>query len=142
MLRNQKSTGRATTIPVGIMWGTGVSLFVTFLGAAVAALLLDREILAQSSVGYCAMVILLMASYAGAMTARGCIKRQHLMVCLLSGTVYTLCLLSMTAVFFGGQYEAVGVTVFLVMGGSVLALLMNKRSGRGGKRRKVRCRNC
>lgn len=142
MVRNQKATGRATTMPVGLMWGAGTSVAVTLLGAAVTAVLLNREVLAESSVGYSVMVILLAASFAGAMTARSRIKRQHLLSCVLSGAVYFLVLLSLTALFFGGQFEAVGVTGLLVMGGSMLALLVDKQPGRGGKRRKIRKRNC
>ena len=141
MLHNHKATGRATSMPAGLLWGASVSLLVTLLGSAITALLLSKEILAESSVGYSAMIILMTAAYAGALTARGCIKRQHLMVCMLSGGIYFLSLLSVTALFFGGQFEAVGVTALLAMGGSVLALLTDKQPRRAGRGRKKKVRN-
>ena len=37
-------------------------------------------------------------------------------MCLAAGGGYYLCLLAITALFFGGQYQGVGVTALMVLG--------------------------
>lgn len=132
-----KNTGRATSMPVGLLSGLAVSFGVTILGIGMIAKALDMEKMREGAIGYAVMVLLLAASFAGALVSRNRIKRQYLLVCGLSALMYFLTLLSITALFFGGQYEAVGVTGLLVLGGSMLALLTGGQGRRGGKRRKL-----
>ena len=142
MNQYQKHTGRALSIPGGLMYGGIVSLVITLIGATIVAKLLDGEILEESEIGYAAMVILMLASCAGTMTAQAKIKRQYLLVSGLSAGLYSAVLFSITALFFGGQYEAVGVTLLLILGGSVLALLLRMGPDRGGKHKKRVKWNC
>lgn len=137
MIRNQKPTGRAASIPAGLLSGMVVSLGITILGAAIIAKLLDLGKMSEEMIGYSVMVMLMAASFAGALVSRSRIKRQHLLVCGLAAVLYFLMLLGITALFFGGQYEAVGVTGVLVFGGSMLAVLCGRRSDGAGKRRKA-----
>lgn len=137
MVANQKPTGRATSMPVGLTYGEGVSLGVTLISAAILAKLVDLEKLPWENIGYGIIVLLLLASFSGAMTAYAKIKRQRILVCLISGAIYFGTLLSITALFFGGQYEAVGVTALLVLGGSAAAGLLGLRTGGSGKRHKI-----
>lgn len=141
MVVNQKPTGRATSIPGGLLFGAAISLGITLLAAAVLAKLVASEILEEKNIGYGVMLMLLIGAYTGALGAYGKVKRQRLKVCLLSGVVYFGILLSITALFFGGQYEAVGVTAILVLGGSMTAGLLGLRQNRGGKKRKIRILN-
>lgn len=141
MTVNQKPSGRASSIPMGLLTGALVSLAITMLLAALAAKLTLAEITEESHIGYYVIIILMTASFFGTHTACSKIKRQRLMVCLLSGVVFFLLLMSITALFFGGQYEAVGVTAVLVFGGSMLAAMTNSNWGRGRKQRKTRRRN-
>lgn len=133
----RKQTGRAVTMPVGLAWGTVVSMLGTLAGAIIAAKLLDAGTLKENAVGYAVLITMLLSSYLGALVAVNKIKRQRVIVCLLSGLFYYLVLLSITALFFGGQYEAVGVTGMLVAGGSMLAAMMTAPLKRGGKSRKI-----
>lgn len=138
MVVNRKVTGKATSMPAGLALGGAVSLGVTLIAAGILAKLVETEALAEENIGYGVMILLLIASMLGAMVAFGKIKRQRLLVCLLSGLVYMAILLSITALFFGGQYEAVGVTALLVIGGSMVTALLGFHEKRGGKRRKVK----
>lgn len=138
MVVNQKVTGTASSIPGGLASGGFVSLAVTLIGAAVLALLIDKGVLAQTQLGYGVMVMILLASFLGASVSAAKIKRQRLAACMLAGVVYFGILLSITALFFGGQYQAVGVTGFLILGGSGCAALLGLRQGRGTKHRKKR----
>lgn len=141
MILNQKPTGRAASMPVGLLFGAVISLGITMLAVALLAKLMSSGHMKESQLGYGIMVALLAASFGGALAAVGRIKRQRLMVCVLSGAIFFLILLSITALFFGGQYEAVGVTGILVLGGSMLAVLTGGRSGRRGKGKKIRAGN-
>lgn len=141
MTTNRKPTGRAATIPVGLLTGGAAALASTLVLTAVLAKLMDGEILRSENIGYGVMVLLLISSFLGSAVACRRVKRQYLVTAALSGTVYVLLLLSITALFFGGQYSAVGVTALLVFCGSMLAAMLFSRDGKGRKSRKPKLRN-
>lgn len=135
MVINQKPTGRASSIQAGLVFGAVISLSATMLAAVVLAKLIESEKMPWESVGYGILALLLISSFLGSVSAYSKIKRQRLMVCLLSGFIYFGILLSITALFFGGQYEAVGETAALVFAGSGTAGLLGLKEKRGGKRK-------
>lgn len=139
MVANRKVTGTASSMPMGLALAAFISLAVTLAGAAVFASLISKEVLGEESIGYCAMVLILAASLLGAAAAVGKIKRRRVYVCLLSGGIYYGILLAMTALFFGGQYQGMGVTAPLVLAGSGLVALLGLRGEKGAKprRRKI-----
>ena len=136
-----KPTGRASSMPqglaVGVLWGLVIVLF----GAAVLAKLIDANILQENAVGYGVMTILMLASYVEARVSYGKIKRKQLIVCMASGGLLFGILLGATALFFDGQYSAVGVTALLILCGSGLAAMHHPGRNRGGKRQKIRIPN-
>lgn len=135
MVINQKPTGRASSIQAGLVFGAVISLSATMLAAVVLAKLIESEKMPWESVGYGILALLLISSFLGSVSAYSKIKRQRLMVCLLSGFIYFGILLSITALLFGGQYEAVGETAALVFAGSGTAGLLGLKEKRGGKRK-------
>ena len=135
---NPKMTGRTRSVPAGLAFGAMISIGVTILIAVVLAKLVDMERLAWERVGYGIMILLFLASFSGAVASYFRIKRQRLIVCMMSGVVYFALLLSVTALVFGGQYEAVGVTAVLIFGGSACAGILGLSPGGGGGRRKMR----
>lgn len=138
MALNQKTTGRAMSMPGGLAFGGTVSLGVTLLCAAVLAKLLDMEKLAWENIGYGIMVLLFLGSFLGSMTAYYAIRRQRMMVCGISGLVYFGLLLAITALFFGGQYDGIGAAAAVVICGSACAGLLGLRGGGKRKGRKIR----
>lgn len=134
----QKPTGRTCSMPMGLAWGAVTSMIITILGTAILAKLVDREILPEEKIGYGIMLMLMLASYMGGKIAWNKIQRQRLITCLWVGGIYFAILLSITALFFGGQYESVAVTGLLILGGVGVAALPAGKNGRGGKRRKIR----
>ena len=135
----QKYTGKAKSMPAGLSMGCLASLALTIGGAWLLSHLLSNELLQWSNIGYGIMTMLFFASASGALIARSCIKRQHLLVSQISAALYFVLLMAITALFFGGQYEAVGVTALLVWGGSTLTiLLVPTAKGEGSKRKKYR----
>ncbi len=137
MVTNQKPTGRASSMPAGLLIGAAASLTITLIAAFILAKLLDAQRLSWENVGYGVMFMLLLSSAAGAFLANRKIKRQRMLVCLLSGVIYFGILMSITALFFGGQYDSVGVTALLILGGCGSIGLLEMREKRSGKRKKI-----
>ena len=131
------SSGRAVSTPAGLLFGAGVSLAVTLFGTMILAWMVDNEKMQWEKIGYGIMVVILMASFWGSLLSFQKIKRQRLMVCLLSGAAYLAVLLSLTALFFGGQYQAVGVTSALILAGSGAAGLLGVRPQRRRSHTKI-----
>ena len=138
MVVNRKPTGRAMSIPGGLAVGILFSMAVTLVLTAVLAKLVEAETVPQGKIGHGVMVILVLSAFVGALSAFSRIKRQRLMVCGLSGVVYFGVLMSMTALFFGGQYSSVGVTALLILLGSAAAALLGLKKGRGVKRKRIK----
>lgn len=137
MRYQQKVTGRAMSMQGGLAMGAGISTLITLLFVLVLAKLVDSERLPWEHVGYGIMLTLITASFLGAYCASKRIKRLHMLVCLTSGSIYFAILLSITALFFGGQYEAVGITALLVLSGCLSAALLSlgrTKSSYGKKR--------
>lgn len=135
--------GRAKSMPAGLAIGAAAELAITIILSAAAAKLMDMGTAKEGSIGYFAVGILLLSSFAGAVIAATNIKRQKMAVCLLSVLIYYAMLLSMTALFFGGQYQGMGVTALVVLCGGAVAVLTVVREGRGAvgkKRRTIRHR--
>lgn len=138
---NRKPTGRTMSMPGGLALGGLCSLVVTLACAAVLAWLVSAEKVPEQGIGYGVMVFLILASFLGSMVSWTRIRRQRLVVCLLSGVVYLGILLGITALFFGGQYSAVGVTALLILCGNGLAVLTGLGKGSTGKRQKLKLPN-
>ena len=131
----QQVKGRAVSIPGGLAIGAAVSMVVTIIIAAIGANLVMNQILPQENIGYCSLFALLAGGITGAITASAKVKHRKLVVCLLSGLVYYVILLSMTALFFGGQYEGMGVTLITVAIATVAAAMISSREGKQKKHR-------
>lgn len=142
MILGLKNTGRASSVPAGLAAGAAVSAVMTALGTVLMAVFLHREMIAWETIGYGILTMIMLSAYLGAVTAWRRIRRQKLLVCLMSGVVYFGFLLLLTALFFGCQYEAVGVTGLLVAGGIGCAAMTGAGKGRhrSGKTRRVRYR--
>lgn len=133
MVRNHKVTGTSSSIPEGITLGVVAALLLSLIGAVVTAYLINGEIVKQDSVGTAALIILVLAAAGGAVLAMWRIKRLRMQICLLTGLCYYLTLLAMTALFFGGQYQGMGVAALAVLAGSGLVALLGMREKKIGK---------
>ena len=141
MVTNQKVTGTAWSMPAGLAWGAGISSIITLAGALVSAHLISVGIIAQQRIGYCSMVILLLASCLGAHGAIKRIKHRTMFVSTMAGAIYYGLLLSCTALFFGGIYQGIGATGLVILGGSILALLTQTKGEGRRNRRKSKIRH-
>ena len=135
MAANQKVSGTASSMPVGIIFGVLTAFLIALIGSAVTAWLILGEKIGESSVGYCSALITLLASAAGAEISWMRTKRLRLQVCLITGAGFYLLLLALTAVFFGGVYLGMGMTAISVLCGSGAVALLGVR---GAKRTKFK----
>lgn len=138
MVVNRKPTGRAVSMPMGLLMGAAFALIWTVIGAMGVAKLIDSGKLAETSIGYGAMVILLTGAFGAAMVSFCKVKRQRALVCGAAGLIYFLILLSINALFFGGQYAGVGVTALVILAGCGCAILLGLRPEKGKGRRPVK----
>ena len=114
-----------------LMVGTIVSMAVMLVGAAICAALISAETIPAEAMGYCTLGILLISAFAGAAVAAGKGIEKRLYMSLGIGGAYMVVLFAISALFFGGQYEGIGVTALVVLSGCVLPVLlgMNRRKG-------------
>ena len=141
MVTQHRVTGRAASLPSGLAAGAAVSMVVTILVCSLGAWLISSEILAQEYIGYCAIGALLMASILGGMTAMKRTKRKRLPVSLMNGGIYYFMLIALTILFFDGSFRGMGVTLAVVLIGSLIAVLPadgHKKRNLGQRHKKIR----
>ena len=131
-----KTSSKTMGIPLGLAIGVSVSLIVSVLGAAVCAWLISSEKIGQGSISYAALIILALAAVAGAIISAMLTKRLRLQVCMLSGVIYYLALLGTTALFFGGQYQEMGVSAVVILVGSAIVAFLPAKNGQFKVKRK------
>lgn len=133
MFNNKMATGKTSGMSVGILIGVLVCIGVTLAGTVILAWLITTERMSENVVGYGAMGVLILSASLGALTASTKVRRLRTQVCLITGGIYYLILLSITALFFGGQYQGMGVAAILVIVGSSLTALLGIREKKSRK---------
>jgi O-antigen/teichoic acid export membrane protein len=128
-------------MPKGIMLGWVAEMCLTLAGSALCAYLIGQESIKGEGIGYCAMGIILASSMTGALVACNSVKCRKLQVCMISGAVYYLSLLAVTALFFGGIFQGMGVTALLVFGCCGTMALLSVRERKRGPQRKRKIHN-
>lgn len=136
MHMNQKLFGRALGIPAGVGLGALISLLITLVGAALVSYLIAAEKIGEGTIGFSALIILSVAAAIGAWCAVSVVKRLRLQVSMMSGGSYYLILLALTALFFGGQYEGMGVSALIILAGCALVALIPSKSGKIFRKKK------
>ncbi len=138
MAAKQTISQNISKIPKGIGVGLAVSIATTMIGSAVGAWLLVSEKTSENSLGYIALILLLLSSILGALATVGIVKEKRVPVCLLSGVIYLLSLLAVTALFFGGTYGGVGESALVVLGGALSVALLGLKGAKKPKRKKIK----
>lgn len=141
MAATQFRKGKTASVPVGLLVGVMASAGVTIACSAIAAKLMDGEVLAENKIGYAVMVILILSSWTGGLVAWKRIRSRRLLMCLASGAIYFCVLLGINALFFQGMYSGAGETALLIFCGSMLAVLPGFREKKSGNRKKIKMRN-
>lgn len=135
MAIKQSAKPKIGIIPKGIGIGLVVSMTCTILGAAITAWLLVSEKLGEGSIGYIAVMLLLLSSILGAFISFSFIKQKRVPICLIAGSVYFLSLLAMNALFFHGMYDGVGESALVVLAGCLSVAILGLKEGKKTKRK-------
>ena len=134
------SKGR-NSMPKGIIAGVIGSVLVTFASVTIFSGMILREIISEESKGYCAVAILLASVTTGSSIAISK-SSNRVRTSLYIGIIYSTILLTVTAILFGAQYQGVGVTIFVVIIGCILTVMLQKNSSKNFKFRKNKIRRC
>ncbi|MBE6922880.1 MAG: TIGR04086 family membrane protein [Ruminococcaceae bacterium] len=110
----KKATGTAPSLLRAVACGITASCVGAILWAAVLAKLLDGEVIKMETVGYWTMAAHVTAVLAGGLFAAGRAGHRRALVMGITGAGYYICLLLVNALFFGGQFTGMGVTLLLV----------------------------
>ena len=139
MVNTVRPAGKTKSVPGGMAIAGSISIGITLLGSVIMAFMMDAEKITWEQAGYWIMAMLFLSAFAGAKGAIAAIKRQRLAVCAMSGGLYWGLLLCITALFFGGNYEAVGETAAIIIAGSGCAAMVSlpRKKSAKGKRRKL-----
>lgn len=124
MRKFNRQTGKARSVPAGMAIGGTASMMTTFLLSAVIAHALNSERITWEQAGYWIMFLLFISSFIGSKSAAAAIKRQRIIVSVMAGVLYWGILLCITALFFGGNFDAVGVTAGIILAGCGTAALI------------------
>lgn len=134
--RSVKESG--VSIPKAIGYSLIVSMITSLLGILAAAYLIYNEIIIQENMGVVVTVVLLLSSAASAITAINTAKRMRLQMSLLSGVAYYLLLLSVTALFFGGEYSGIVLTAVTILASCGIVAIGDMFVNKRGKSFKVK----
>ena len=121
-----RSGGKTRSAAGAMAISAAVSMGITIAAASIVAYGLHKEQITWEQAGYWIMGLLFAASFAGAKSAYAATKRQRLTVSGMAGMLYWGLLLCLTALFFGGDYEAVWVTAGIICAGSGTSVLLSK----------------
>lgn len=130
MIIKHQSTGKATSVPVGLGLSLVVNIVITTAITILIAALINQNKIKWEEAGYWIMFMILLSSFLGAKAAIVSVKTQVLLIAFMSGILYWIFLLSTTALFFGGNYSSVFETAALITSGSVAAALIRKSNTR------------
>lgn len=139
MLKSITNTGKSLSFPGGMTVSGITSMSITILASVIIAQMLDSGQITWEQSGYWIMGMLLLSAFLGAKAAIVAIKRQKLAVSMMSGILYWGIMICVTALFFGGNYDAVLETAALIIAGSGCAAMVSlpQKRSRRKRRRKV-----
>ena len=117
------------------------SVLTTMMVTAIFAGMISKKIIPEEKLGYCTVAVLLISVIAGNKIGTSkCDNKTVTSVCL--GTAYLAILLILTAIFFGAQYQGLGVTIIIVLVGCVLAAMTGKNGSKNQKFKKSKYKRC
>lgn len=140
MVVNQKSASASKSLPVRLALGWCVAVLATLAGALTLSALILSGRTGWGTIGYGAMVVLLLASYLGSACSCKFATGRGLLSCGLFAMIYFFTLVSITVLFFGSQFGTVWLLAILVAGGAAAAMLIHCAPKQNGVRKKKRRR--
>ena len=130
MATAKKVKGTAVSIPIGVIQGVIASLSITCGISVVLTWLALGGKVDEKTIGYFVMGTLLISAVLGTLLSILRIQRRRMFVSCVTGGVYYLVLLGSTAVFFGGNYQGVGVTGLVVLIGCLISGILGQKANK------------
>lgn len=137
----KKAKGTATAVPLGVLWGAIISMLMTVISALILTWLTLNKITNQQQLGYCIMGALFCAATIGSFVSTALVKRRKLLISLMTGLTYYLTLFSITALFFGGNFQGAAVEGLLITAGSLITGILQLTKQRHNENSYERYRN-
>ena len=125
--------GKTKSIAGALSLSASISVIMTLLLSTVIAYGINAEHITWNQAGYWIMVMLLITSFIGSKCAYYSIKRQKLLISIMSGLLYWGILLMFTALFWGGKFGSVWETAGIITAGCGCSVLLSTSS-----RKKIR----
>lgn len=116
--------------------GVTASILMMLFGTSFFALLITKEVIEESNIGYCALAILLISSISGTVAIRRRKTGMQPQKYLTTGAIYFVLLSCVTMIFFGAKFQGVFVTSIVVISGCLLPAVLGKQTK--SKRKAVR----
>lgn len=136
MMQNDKPVSQGMIR--GMLTGTLIGTTLLLLGAIMIAALINYEAIEYESAGYIVMMVVLISTFAGSITASRVIKKRILFVSLGIGVMLLLALLVINLLFYKGEFRGVPVTTALIAGSSLAAFVCAKKENRTKRYRSKR----
>ena len=134
----KQQTGKMPNLGKSVGRGVLTAAVVAFLATALLAKLVDMELLKMENLGYGIMILHPLAVFLGSGSAGRRGGHRAPAAVAMTGAGYYLVLLLVNALFFGGDFTGMGVTLLLTGLGTCAGILTTgKREGRGRKRYKI-----
>lgn len=121
---SKKEYRNTMSIPAAVGVGTVISTIVMLIGAIVITLLVSNELISDQSMDYGVLALTMLSAILGCSVSNVVAKRRLLIVSVCTAVTFLLVLISITAIFYGGQYSAIPVTALVILGGGVSSVLI------------------
>lgn len=139
MMINNKDRGLSTR---RMVVGIAVCFLSVIVSITVVAGLASSGTIKEDRMDHWVALAHFISSILGSSAVIGKIRENRFVISLLVGVVYIAVLLSITALFFNGEYKSVLVTMFVVISGCFAATIVNNGGRKAGKTRISRKRRC
>ena len=124
----KEQQNREGNLAVSVVIGMGISVAVSLLGAIVITVLTMNEMIADQTIDYCVLALILIASIVGNLVSMLLEKRKLMIISIATSIAFALVLLAITAMFFEGQYHGVAATLLVIIGGGISSMLIVGRA--------------
>lgn len=132
-MRKKRMVRKPRSMFHGVMLGAIVSILLSMSAIAVVAYLVSSNKLGQAAMGAIVMVIVAISTAVGGLVSSAVLKEKRGMASALTAAAYFAVLIITNVVFFGGEFQAFGKTLLMILLGVGVALLPVLRKS-GGKR--------
>ena len=126
---------KAVRLPISIAVDTAVGMIGALSGAAVLATMIINGKIGENSMRYGCLAVLAVSAVLGSLIAALTASERKIIAATAVGASMFAVLISCTALFFGGQYSGIAVTLLLTVGiGLCVGIISSKKKGRPYKR--------